>query len=155
MNGCPLLNVKVALLKVVEGISSQVKAQTLEPTIQGVLDGSFAQREVHGELTALVVSTFDTSLAADLNDPDKSSWNVYEKLLTISLKDGEPLQIVGRRSSHADVCSAQWQVSRDALLHRLEHGLFAKLNVDRKSQLCRLLLRVGAEDESLVSARAI
>ena len=37
------------------------------------------------------------------------------------------------------------------MLHRLEHGLFAKLNIDRKTQLCRVLLSMSTEEDSLVS----
>ena len=88
INGCPLINVKVALLKIVDGVSSLAKVQALGPTIEAVLGGGFAQQDEHAELAALVVSAFDTSSAADLNDPDKPCWSVYEKLLSASLKDG-------------------------------------------------------------------
>ena len=37
------------------------------------------------------------------------------------------------------------------MLHRLEHGLFAKLNAERKLKLCQNLLRISAENETSVS----
>ena len=39
------------------------------------------------------------------------------------------------------------------MLHNLQHGLFAKLNVERKLQLCQLLLHAGAENDSSVGTR--
>ena len=88
VNGCHLVNAKVQLLEAIQGVSSSAKAQTLEPTIQSVLNGEFAAWDGHQQLAALVASTFDESVATDLNDPDKNAWAVYEKLLTTSIKQG-------------------------------------------------------------------
>ena len=54
-----------------------------------------------------------------------------------------------RGRSHS-FSSAFWGRAQAALLHRLQHGLFAKLNVDRKAQLSCALIQIAAEDDSLV-----
>ncbi|KAI0742763.1 hypothetical protein C8Q80DRAFT_1221194 [Daedaleopsis nitida] len=135
VNSCALLHVKTALLRSVDTVSNAAKAQALMPTIEALL----GEQSVDGQLAALVASAFDASAAADLNDVDKPVWGVYEKVLVTTLKE------------------ARWARARDALLHRLQHGLFAKLTVDRKSQLCRTLLQIGAEDvdSSIVCKKAL
>ncbi|RPD60690.1 hypothetical protein L227DRAFT_501246 [Lentinus tigrinus ALCF2SS1-6] len=133
VNGCPLHKLKIALLKSLDTISSEAKAQVLLPTIEALVtqDLSEPSRQTQvQELAELAVSAFDASSSGDLNSQDKPAWGVYEKILDMTLKNDF------------------WRRPRVALLHHLEHGLFAKLNVERKLQLCQKLLRVAAEDES-------
>ncbi|KAI1789700.1 hypothetical protein LXA43DRAFT_1019967 [Ganoderma leucocontextum] len=119
VNCCPLLNFKVALLKSVDSVSNEAKAQ----------DAS--KRHKLQDLATFAVSSFDALSAGDMNDTEKPTWDVYLKVLTATLKHGV------------------WERARVVLLHRLQHGLFAKLDNDRKTQLCRTLIQVGAGDESL------
>ncbi|KAI0712775.1 armadillo-type protein [Cerioporus squamosus] len=133
VNGCPLLKVKIALLKSVDNVSNEAKAQVLLPTIETLEAQDISDvthRKQVQELATLTVSSFDASSAGDLNNTDKPAWGVYEKVLDLTLKN--------------DI----WEHARTALLHRLEHGLFAKLNAERKFQLCQKLIHVGAENES-------
>ncbi|KAI0632952.1 hypothetical protein C8Q77DRAFT_1120632 [Trametes polyzona] len=135
VNSCPLPGVKASLLRSLDNVTNEVKAQVLMPTIeslvseQGIRDA--ANSKAYQELAAYAASAFDATAAPDLNDPAKDAYAVYEKVLLTSLRD------------------AHWQRARDALLHRLQHGLFAKLSVERKIQLCQSLLQVAVEDESL------
>ncbi|TFK83295.1 hypothetical protein K466DRAFT_498737 [Polyporus arcularius HHB13444] len=139
VNGCPLQKVKIALLQSVNTVSNEAKAEVLLPTIEALGTQEALQRKQVQELATLVVSSFDVSSAGILNNSDKPAWNVYENVLDLLLKN--------------DI----WERARAALLHRLEHGLFAKLNAERKFQLCEKLLRVGAENESssLVCKKAL
>ena len=75
---------KTALLKSVDTVSNEAKAQAVLPIAEGLLGA----QSVDGELAALVASAFDNSAAAVLNDVDKPAWGVYEKLLGTSFKDG-------------------------------------------------------------------
>lgn len=150
MNGCPLLNVKCALLKAVDTVSNEAKAQVLLPTIEALLNTQTVPSQQLRMLVALAVSGFDSSSAADLNDVDKSTWSMYEKVLVTCLKDGKRFDTDGP-TVIAHCRSERWALARDTMLHRLQHGLFAKLHVDRKSQLCRILLQAGAEHEHSVS----
>ncbi|KAH9920883.1 armadillo-type protein [Epithele typhae] len=133
VNGCSLRSVKVALLNLVNGVSSPAKAQVLAPTIDDVFGHEFTTLEESRNLLSLVVSVFDVSSAANLNDSDKSLWGVYERLLTMVIK------------------SDKWQQARDGMLRHLQRGLFAKLSVERKLQLCRTLIRFTTEEESTAS----
>ncbi|KAI0776755.1 hypothetical protein BD413DRAFT_469201 [Trametes elegans] len=132
VNACPLPNVKVSLLKSLDGVSNAAKAHVLTPTIESLLsEQDVAGSKSHQELATLAASSFDVSSAADLNDPEKATWTLYERLLIAALKD------------------AHWERPRSALLYRLQHGLFAKLNIERKVQLCQTLLRIAAEDDTV------
>ncbi|PIL25975.1 hypothetical protein GSI_11729 [Ganoderma sinense ZZ0214-1] len=136
VNCCPLLNFKVALLKSVDSVSNEVKAQVLTPTIERLLAAeqdcqNASKRRMLQDLATFAVSSFDALSAGDLNDAGKPIWDVYLKILTTTLKH------------------SVWELARVALIHRLQHGLFIKLDNDRRTQLCRTLIQVGAGDESL------
>ncbi|CDO68790.1 hypothetical protein BN946_scf184989.g56 [Trametes cinnabarina] len=134
VNACPLPNVKVALLRCLDGVSNEAKVQVLLPTIEGLLteqvEDNVLQSDVYQDLTTYTAAAFDVSAASDINDPDKNTWVVYEQLLTKAFKD------------------ARWERPRTALVHHLQHGLFAKLSMDRKVQLCNKLLYIAVEDDS-------
>ncbi|KAI0369251.1 hypothetical protein BV20DRAFT_968110 [Pilatotrama ljubarskyi] len=135
VNGCPLSNVKRLLLRSLDGVSSEVKAQMLSPTLEALVSEQWVQEissnTAQQELATYAVSAFDASAAADLNDSEKPIWDMYEKLLSTTIRIG------------------QWDRPRAALLRRLQHGLLAKLTMERKVQLCQTLLRIAVEDESL------
>ncbi|KAI0651200.1 hypothetical protein C8Q79DRAFT_1004507 [Trametes meyenii] len=134
VNSCPILSVKVSLLKSLDGVSNPVKAQVLLPTIEALVDeqalADIVSGKVSSDLATYAVSAFDLSSAEDLNDTAKNTWAVYEKLLSTVLKNDH------------------WERPRMALLHRLQHGLFGKLSAERKVQLCQNLLRTAVEGES-------
>ncbi|TBU55148.1 armadillo-type protein [Dichomitus squalens] len=137
INCCPLLSAKITLLRSVDLVSNEAKAQVLVPTIELVFAEQDLQdstnREQLQDLATFAASTFDASSVGDLNNTEKPTWALYERILTRTLRNGV------------------WERARAALLHRLQRGLFAKLNVDRKTQLCRTLIQVTAEDDSLAS----
>ncbi|KAI8990419.1 armadillo-type protein [Trametes punicea] len=134
VNACPLPQMKFALLKSLDGVSNEAKARVLMPTIE-TLASEQATRDlppggIMEDLVVYAVSAFDSTAAADLNNDGKTAWAVYDKLLTKALKDGH------------------WERPCTALLHRLQHGLFSKLSLERKMQLCQRLLRIAVEDDS-------
>ncbi|KAI0830231.1 hypothetical protein BC628DRAFT_1357002 [Trametes gibbosa] len=135
VNSCPLVDVKAGLLKSLDGVSNEVKAQVLVPTLEALLSEQGVQdvvsNKVHQDLATYAVSAFDATVAPDINDPEKTMWTLYERVLLTALKNGH------------------WERPRAALVHRLQHGLFAKLSGERQVQLCLSLLRIAAEDETL------
>ncbi|KAI0628514.1 hypothetical protein C8Q77DRAFT_1244640, partial [Trametes polyzona] len=147
VNSCPLPGVKASLLRNLDNVTNEVKAQVLMPTIeslvseQGIRD--VANNRAYQELAAYAASAFDATAAPDLNDPAKDTYAVYEKVLLTSLRDGTYILGISFAEPFANSTffEARWQRARDALLHRLQHGLFAKL--------CQSLLQVAVEDESL------
>ncbi|KAI0670242.1 hypothetical protein C8Q78DRAFT_1138718 [Trametes maxima] len=133
VNSCTTISVKVSLLKSLDGVSNPVKAQILLPTIEALVGEhelvNIAAGGVPCDLATYAVSAFDLTSAVDLNDMEKNTWAVYEKLLSATLRNNS------------------WERPRTALLHRLQHGLFDKLSTERKVQLCQNLLRTAVEDE--------
>ena len=73
-------------------MSNEAKAQVLVPTIEGI----FAERDLQHatsrwqlqDIGTFAVSAFDASSAADLNDTEKPTWTLYERVLTQTLKNG-------------------------------------------------------------------
>ncbi|KAI9060150.1 hypothetical protein FKP32DRAFT_1760434 [Trametes sanguinea] len=134
VNACPLPDVKAALLKSLDGVSSEAKVQVLMPSVDRLLAGKVEETlpssQVYQDLATYAAGAFDVSAAPDLNDHDKNTWTVYEQVLAKALTDG------------------QWERPRATLLHNLQHGLFAKLSMERKIQLCQKLLRIAVEDDS-------
>ena len=91
VNGCPLYTVKIALLKSLDTVSSEAKVPVLLPTIEVLVAETVPQAGPQTqvqELATLAFSAFDSSSAGDLNDPDKPTWGVYEKVLNTTLRSG-------------------------------------------------------------------
>ncbi|KAI0920552.1 hypothetical protein AcV5_010550 [Taiwanofungus camphoratus] len=133
VNACQLPGAKLTLLKSIEMVSNENKAQELIPTLQLVsetmplrcqttLPSAFYQA-----LSALAVSSFDTSAATYLNDPSKPLWPVFEATLSFCF-------------THESMES-----TRSAITYQLQHGLFAKLSSERKVELCQMLLGLGSQ----------
>ncbi len=104
INSCPLPNVKVALLRSLDSVSNEVKAQILMPTIETLVSEQGVQAvtasKVFQDLATYAVSAFDASATADINDQEKTTWTVYEKVLLTSLRNGMTiLNIYSMRSS--------------------------------------------------------
>lgn len=98
VNSCPLPSVKVALLRSLDSVSNEVKAQILMPTIEGLISErgvqDVAATKVYQDLTTYAVSAFDASATADINDQEKPAWALYEKVLLTSLRDGMAISII-------------------------------------------------------------
>ncbi|KAH9893998.1 hypothetical protein C8Q73DRAFT_694035 [Cubamyces lactineus] len=133
VNACPVVDVKASLLRSLDGVVNEVKAQVLVPTFEALLEDevfSLASSPMLQDIATYAASAFDATAAHDINDTDKTTWALYERMLAKAISD------------------IHWARPRDALLHRLQHGLFAKLSIERKVQLCQKLLRIAVEDDS-------
>ncbi|KAJ8482003.1 hypothetical protein ONZ51_g5640 [Trametes cubensis] len=134
VNACPIVDVKASLLRSLDGVVNEAKAQVLVPTFEALLGEdeafSLASSTMLQDIATYAASAFDATAAHDINDADKATWALYERMLAKAISD------------------VHWARPRDALLHRLQHGLFAKLSVERKVQLCQKLLRIAIEDDS-------
>ncbi|KAA1474189.1 hypothetical protein DENSPDRAFT_781033 [Dentipellis sp. KUC8613] len=133
-NGCRLPEVKLSLLHMLEGVSDINKAQILLPSIQGLSDEaqSKALKATFGpqfeEFATLVVSSFDASTVPDLNRTEGGLWPAFIAVLRHYL------------------LPKSLSSPRQALLHHLEHGLFSRLSLERKLEICQLLLEISTED---------
>ena len=139
-------------------MSNEAKAQVLVPMIEKLLaaEQDASKRQKLQELATFAVSSFDALSAGDMNDTEKPTWDVYLKVLTATLTHGKNVAVdLVEPLAHRKFASGVWERARVALLHRLQHGLFTKLDNDRKTQLCRTWVQIGAADESLVSINDI
>jgi U3 small nucleolar RNA-associated protein 10 len=154
INALGIPSAQIALLKAVEAISDSAKAQILFPTIQRLLStpaaiakGSDPQR---AELSDLVVSCLDISVTNDLNDEKHMLWDLFVAVLRATLKSGSFL-----RRRYGGVVLTETigllSSSRRVISQTLEHGLFAKLRLERKIAICEALLDISSSDAEAVS----
>ncbi|OSX58041.1 hypothetical protein POSPLADRAFT_1154787 [Postia placenta MAD-698-R-SB12] len=127
VNACQLPDFKLSLLKSVELTSSEVKARMLLPTVQEHMDGSHQSPDSQAQaVLPIVMSSFDDSSVADLNDTSKSTWAIYEQIVQAALylvKD-----------------------AKDVVIYQLQHGVFDKLSADRKVALSTHLLKISVQN---------
>lgn len=132
VNACGLPSLKVSLLKSVAEVSSSVKSQMLMDTIQSVgPTTASAFGPLYEEFSVLLISVFDASAADSLNDTSGTAWITYQDTLRHFFQSGS-------------VAAA-----RRALANRIIHGLFAELTLQRKVELCQLLLELGQSDHDV------
>ncbi|KAJ7270708.1 hypothetical protein B0H12DRAFT_1229192 [Mycena haematopus] len=125
-----LLSARIALLKCIEDISDKSKTEVLLPVLHELsLDDRPVQPDSPTEqFVTLVVASFDLSASPALNDVKGPLWNVFVAIVQQYFNPGP-----------TTACRA-------VLLQRLEHGLIASLTIDRKVELCNLLLDAGTKD---------
>ncbi|KAI0070967.1 hypothetical protein K474DRAFT_1669523 [Panus rudis PR-1116 ss-1] len=133
VNACPLPVVRQTLLESVAAVSSPVKAEVLLPTIQALVDNlagpnivpKFGDR--YESFATLVVSTFDRAASDCLNQADGTAWSAFEQAILYFF----------RSSSHSG--------PRKAIAQQIRSGLFVGLNLERKIEVCQLLLGLGQQ----------
>ncbi|KAJ7079966.1 hypothetical protein B0H15DRAFT_1025307 [Mycena belliarum] len=128
-----LVSARIALLRSMGDVSDKSKTDVLLPVLVTLShdDDPMLPGSHHEQFASLVVASFDLSASPALNDPKGSLWGVFFAVLQRYLKPGR-----------ATAC-------RLVLLHSLEHGLFASLTIDRKVEVCNLLLDVGTQDADM------
>ena len=146
----------MALLRSLAIVSSDVKADALLPTVQDFIQ---SPAPAHGlvpvlgphaeEFATLVVSSFDASSADHLNDKSLSLWPVFLQMVHYFTRSGR-----GRFSllfivSHVSLVDGM-QSAHSVLVQILKSGLSLNLHIDRKIELCQLLLELGAKDGDAV-----
>ncbi|KAK0447887.1 uncharacterized protein EV420DRAFT_1647628 [Desarmillaria tabescens] len=134
INVSPSPHSQLCLLRSIGNISDEDKAAILLPSIKLVAEDARA-RDIYGsileEFTSLLVSAFDASSAKKLNADSNEMWKTYCHCLRCFLG-------TGTLSS-----------SRTRLTEGLERGLFANLTMERKIEVCGLLLSLSTEDSDV------
>lgn len=136
VNCCSLLSMKLALLRSLEGVTSAAKAQMLLPVAEKLAGADLPWLGGGDESEAfavLVLASLDITATDLLHERADKPWDVYVKVL--------------RRCFQEDALAA----ARAVLASRLQSGLFAKLRLDRKVELCKVLLELGQEHADVVS----
>ncbi|KAJ7740997.1 hypothetical protein B0H14DRAFT_3515417 [Mycena olivaceomarginata] len=125
-----LLPARIALLQCVEDISDKSKIEVLLPVLLALSqDNRSVQPESPAEqFASLVVASFDLSASSALNDTKGPLWDVFVAIVQHYLQPGSTTAV------------------RTVLLQKLEHGLVASLTLDRKVEVCNLLLDAGTKD---------
>ncbi|KAK7055439.1 U3 small nucleolar RNA-associated protein 10 [Favolaschia claudopus] len=131
VNVLHLISAQIALLDCLEDVSDASKSEMLQPLLlalsrdpQSIQSGSSSTER----FASLVVASLDSSITSALNNATSSLWDTFSTVIKRFLEPGP-----------SSVC-------RTVLLQKLEQGLFAGLNIDRKVQLCNLLLEAGIKD---------
>ncbi|KAJ6554556.1 armadillo-type protein [Mycena capillaripes] len=125
-----LLSAQIALLSSIEDISDKAKTEVLLPVLLELSqdDGPILPNSPAERFASLVVASFDLSASPALNDSKDPLWDVFVSAVQHYLKPGP-----------TTACRA-------VLLQRLEQGLIASLTIDRKVEVCNLLLNAGTRD---------
>jgi U3 small nucleolar RNA-associated protein 10 len=84
---------KIALLKTLENISDEVKAQALMRVMQDLVQNSLVDQFGASleEYATLVVSSFDKSSSGALNEESSSSWPIFVSVLRHFFPSGTPI----------------------------------------------------------------
>lgn len=97
VNGSPVTNLKLCILRSVDEISNHAKAQTLLSTLTALADDEqstamearFNEKDFE-EFETLVLRSLDASIVTDLNSDDAGLWLVFVGLLKRYMTPGEP-----------------------------------------------------------------
>ncbi|PCH43122.1 hypothetical protein WOLCODRAFT_121527 [Wolfiporia cocos MD-104 SS10] len=130
VNACQILDVRLFILKSVEPASNEAKCQVLAPTIQQMLDNCAD----NVPLFPFIVSAFDSSAAGELNDAQNPAWSAFERTLRSGL-----MNVAGPASA------------KSIMIEQIRNGLYERLSLDRKSELCCILVDVGIQDADAVA----
>jgi len=80
---------QIALLKLILGVPGDANVHNLLPTIKALLAySSDALDTTMQELSTLIISCFDVSVAGDLDDAGGKVWSIYVSLLKWAFAPG-------------------------------------------------------------------
>ncbi|KAF7307826.1 U3 small nucleolar RNA-associated protein 10 [Mycena kentingensis (nom. inval.)] len=129
-----LLPMRIALLVSLEGVSEEAKSELLLPILASFGPGgaNIPAGSMMEQFAALALAALDASVVPALNIPKSSLWEVF---LSVSQRHL-------RTENHSPAC-------RSVLLRNLENGLLSKLSIERKVEVCSLLLDVGTSDTEM------
>ncbi|KAK0476138.1 hypothetical protein IW261DRAFT_1643515 [Armillaria novae-zelandiae] len=126
---------QLCLLRSISSVSDEDKAAILLPSVKLIAE-DLQVKDIYGstleEFTSLLVSAFDASSAKRLNADGNEMWQTYRHCLRRFLGSG-------KLSSSP----------RTKLTEGLQRGLFAHLIMERKVELCGLLLDLSTEDSDV------
>ncbi|GJE92911.1 U3snoRNP10 and BP28CT domain-containing protein [Phanerochaete sordida] len=134
VTSCALLPMQLALLRSLEQVAAPAKAQMLLPVAERFAAGELAGAGADAEaLQGLVLAAFDATAADLLHERSDKPWNAYLKVVRHYFQNDAPA------------------AARAVLATKLQSGLFAKLRVERKVELCKVLLEQGQEHADVAS----
>ena len=94
-------SVKLPLLRILENVHDAAKARTLETSLQALGEESKVQTwkalfgPLFDEFAALVLSAFDASSVADLNDSSSPLWQAFVTVVRFCFGDSTKLSRLG------------------------------------------------------------
>jgi U3 small nucleolar RNA-associated protein 10 len=146
---------QLVLLRSIKNVSDPVKAQLLHPTINKLVQPTTRREtlnDIYGihlkEFTALVFSSFDQSIANDLNETHDDLWPTFLLCIDYVFKSG--MLIVLLRVNLLNSVLESASSPRAALVEGLEGGLFTSLSLERKVEVCNHVLQWGIRDPGMV-----
>ena len=132
---CPIVDLKLAILRSLRKVSDRIKLQMLLPVITELqISDKETDSDEADQLHELMLCSFDSSTAKDLcSEEDIRPWTTFVHVLKACLKLSRT--------------SRQWKV----LANNMRNGLFAALTLNKKTDICLLVLRYGTVQEESVS----
>ncbi|KAI0790983.1 hypothetical protein C8Q75DRAFT_805854 [Abortiporus biennis] len=133
IKACRVPSFKVTLLKSIESVSNAVKLQMLLPVIEELTSENTASSvekylgSRYEEFACLLVSAFNSSAVKDLNNVDSPSCAVYQQTLRYYFLPGNSTAV------------------RHVLASYLKSDVFARLQIERKVEICELLFDVAQQ----------
>ena len=96
INAFTLPVAQIALLKLIVAIPDDAKVHNLLPTIKALLAYSSDTLDATTqELSTLIISCFDASVAKDLDDAGGKVWSIYVSLLNWAFAPGQSGLLLG------------------------------------------------------------
>ena len=148
---CPLVALKLALLRTMEEVSSSAKWQMLRPVLEELATdaGAARMRETYGaqydEFVSMVVKSFDGTSTSQLNK-DNELWTLYKAVVRQCCGSGSRLRDFSSALSDMGVADSA-STARTVLLQRLQSSIFGQLQKERKLDVCRLILDLGQQSQ--------
>lgn len=156
INVSPSPRSQLCLLRSISSISDEDKAAIFLPSVKLIAEDAQV-KDIYGstleEFTSLLVSAFDASSAKKLNTDGNEMWQTYRHCLRRFLGSGT----LKKSCDHSVIMTSYIlgtlsSSPRTKLTEGLERGLFANLIMERKIELCGLLLDLSTEDSDVVSS---
>ncbi len=146
---------KLSLLRSIEEVASVAKVQVLLPIMDSLSKEELSSlTSRYGGLlepfASLVFAGLDETASAELNEEKGSSWSVYLELLRRFFQPSM-YRLYRYLFLSAKVYVGGLASPRAVLAHRLQSGLFSRLRLERKVEVCRLLLELGQQSPDTVS----
>ncbi|KIJ18295.1 hypothetical protein PAXINDRAFT_97715, partial [Paxillus involutus ATCC 200175] len=139
----PFPSARISLLRSVEDVADFSKSHLLLPVVKDLTQGSASVSQMFGssfeEYTSLVVAGFLSTIPAVLGNPDNDEiWRTFVGNLRLYFQSNSS---TSARMLYADA---------------LEQRLFAGLDLEKRSEICTVLIQAGAESgEAYLASKAL
>ena len=155
---CGLPEVQLFLVTLLEQVSDPAKAEALLPTIQALTNKEQASdcEKLFGphfeEFATAIVSALDLSVSKRLTDPSGTLWPVFLDTMRFYFQPGRYWS--SDYGASYLICSGSLTLPREALSKNLQSGLFSRLSLDRQTEICELIITIGASSTDAVRSHS-